>query len=104
MENKATAGSSDSHWRESVLDKELMTPALDAGQVNPLSAITIQSVKDLGYAVDVSQADAYSVTLPAFAGARVIEPGYRVIDLSDDIRTGPIYRVTEMGEIVEIRR
>jgi len=104
VENKATAGSSDSHWRESVLDRELMTPALDAGQANPLSAITIQSVKDLGYAVDVSQADAYSVILPAFAGARVIEPGYRLIDLSDDIRTGPIYRVTEMGEIVEIRR
>ena len=56
-------GSEDSHWRESVLDNELMTPSLASTGPYPLSAITIQSLADIGYRVDVTQADAY--TLPS---------------------------------------
>ena len=62
VENSGGAGSRDSHWRESVMDGELMTSRLEAYS-NPLSAITIQAMADLGYTVDVTQADAY--TLPA---------------------------------------
>ena len=58
------SGSLDSHWRESVLDTELMTPFLGEEEVAfPFSAITIQSMADIGYRVDDSQADAY--TLPS---------------------------------------
>ena len=46
------------HWRFPVLEGELMGPY--GGGV--LSAITVQSLADLGYGVDVTQADAY--TLP----------------------------------------
>ena len=48
----------ESHWSASVLEGELMTPY--GGDT--LSAITVQALADLGYDVDVSQADAY--TLP----------------------------------------
>ena len=48
-----------SHWRRSVLGDEVM------GGGGPLSAITVQSLADLGYGVDVTQADAY--TLPGAA-------------------------------------
>ena len=48
----------DSHWSGSVLEGELMTP--NAGST--LSAITVQALADLGYDVDVTQADDY--TLP----------------------------------------
>ena len=41
------------------MNLELMTPSLDGAQFNPLSAITIQSVKDLGYSVDVTEADTF---------------------------------------------
>jgi len=58
VENRGGAGSQDSHWRESVLDDELMTSSIDRGS-NPLSAITIQAMADLGYHVDVSQAESY---------------------------------------------
>ncbi len=58
-------GTQDSHWRERVMDNELMTGFLDAGD-NPLSAISIQAMADLGYEVDVSQADAYR--LPGSGG------------------------------------
>ncbi len=62
VENSSpNAASRDSHWRESVMQSELMTPTGSAPA--PLSAITIQSMADLGYTVDVTQADTY--TLPA---------------------------------------
>ena len=50
-----------SHWRYSVFPSELMRP----GGGGALSAITVQSLADLGYDVDVTQADAY--TLPGTA-------------------------------------
>ena len=53
----------ESHWRGGVFGDELMTPT----GTGALSAITVQSLADLGYGVDVTQADAY--TLPdAIAG------------------------------------
>ena len=58
------AGSRDKHWRESILDNELMTPRI-GGAAHPLSAITIQSLADIGYRVDVTQADAYMVPDPS---------------------------------------
>ena len=62
IENIMGAGSGDSHWRESVLDDELMTPRHD-GDGDALSAITIQAMADMGYHVDLSQAESY--TLPS---------------------------------------
>ncbi len=53
-----------SHWRYSVLEGELMGPR--GGEA--LSAITVQSMADLGYGVDVTEADAY--TLPGAAAAQ----------------------------------
>ena len=50
------------HWRLSVLPDEVMI----TGSGGTLSAITVQSLADLGYGVDVSQADPY--TLPGAAG------------------------------------
>ena len=57
------SGSQDSHWRESVFDNELMTPRIGEATKHPLSAITIQSLADIGYRVNVTRADAY--TLPS---------------------------------------
>ena len=59
--NLGSAGRADSHWRESVLGHELMTPVLNVGQAQPLSAITIQSLADLGYGVDLSHAESFAV-------------------------------------------
>ena len=54
-----------SHWRESVFRQgnksELMVGRVDTSYELPLSAITIQSFADLGYQVDVSQADPYTL-------------------------------------------
>jgi hypothetical protein len=52
------AGTARSHWRESAFNNELMTGWIDPGY-NPLSRITIASMADLGYMVDLTQADPY---------------------------------------------
>jgi hypothetical protein len=50
------SGTTLSHWRESVMTNELMTGFLNPG-LNPLSAVTIESMADLGYSVNVGAAD-----------------------------------------------
>ena len=55
------------HWRYGVLDGELLAILTPESAYKPaLSAITVQSMADLGYGVDVTQADPY--TLPSAAG------------------------------------
>ena len=64
LENDPDRGSGrDSHWRESVMDGEFMTSQFDANQ--SMSAITIQAMADMGYEVDVNEAESYSVPLVA---------------------------------------
>lgn len=53
-------GSTDSHWRELIFGNELMSPFYNAGEVNPISSITVAALEDLGYTVDYSQAEPYS--------------------------------------------
>ena len=63
------SGSQDSHWRESVMQSELMTPRVGEAVTHPLSAITIQSLADIGYTVDATQADTY--TLPSTSTSKI---------------------------------
>ena len=99
--NVGGAGRADSHWRESVFGHELMTPILTVGQEQPLSAVTIQSLADLGYGVDVSHAESFSLPRSAtsFAlraqavgatgpGRCVITTGSRTVD--EQLRMVPI--------------
>ncbi|MFM7069338.1 MAG: leishmanolysin-related zinc metalloendopeptidase, partial [Actinomycetes bacterium] len=70
VENNGVSGTTDSHWRESVFDRELMTGYEDAG-LDPLSSLTIAALGDFGYGVDLSTADSFllpapTVTMPSF--------------------------------------
>ncbi|MGH7465160.1 MAG: leishmanolysin-related zinc metalloendopeptidase, partial [Longimicrobiales bacterium] len=65
VENTGGEGTRDSHWREAVLATELMTGFISTGG-NPLSAITIGSLEDIGYQVNYAAGDPYSV--PPAAG------------------------------------
>jgi Leishmanolysin len=61
VENSGGAGTRDSHWRESVFKNELMSGFIAAPN-NPLSKVTVASLKDLGYVVNMNAAEPY--TLP----------------------------------------
>jgi len=52
-------GTAYGHWDETTFGNELMTGWINAG-ANPLSTVSIASLADLGYRVDLSRADAYS--------------------------------------------
>lgn len=69
------AGTQDSHWKESIFRTELMTGYLSSG-INQMSAMSIQSLADLGYVVNVSAADAYTVPPPLLqAWSMAVGPG-----------------------------
>ena len=64
----------DTHWRESVFGNEIMTIGREPGVRQVLSAVTVQSLGDLGYKVDPSRAEPYRV--PAGSG-KVVASGSR---------------------------
>jgi hypothetical protein len=96
--NEGGAGTVNSHWRDNVFDPELMTGFLSA-EPNSLSVVTIASLADLGYTVDVSQADHFTLN-PAvrMAGPR------RGRHMVNDIISDPIRRVDLNGRIVGVIR
>lgn len=65
VEGSAGPGTNDAHWRESIFDNELMTGFLNSGVANPISAITIASMADLGYTVNMNAADPYLTAAPS---------------------------------------
>ena len=101
VENTGGGGTINVHWRESVLQNELMTGFLNPGS-NPLSMVTVSSLVDLGYTVDTTQADPFSLTLslraPVFdLGA----PG--TVSLGNDGYAGPLWTTDSRGRITRIR-
>ncbi len=77
VENTGGAGTRDGHWRESVFRNELMSGFIAAPK-NPLSRLTVASLKDLGYVVDLSAAEPYTLpNLHAIAEAGLLAAGSR---------------------------
>jgi len=60
VENTGGPGTANSHWRETVFRNELMTGFV-AGPPNPMSRLTVASLKDLGYVVDLTKAEPYAL-------------------------------------------
>jgi hypothetical protein len=58
--NVGGLGTRDTHWREAVFANELMTGSIgNAG--NPISRMTVASLGDLGYTVDIDAAEPYEL-------------------------------------------
>ncbi len=93
VENSGGGGTRDAHWRESVLDSELMTGWLESGANNPLSVLTVSSLADLGYSINTAAADAFALgsSLRLGPSAQLALPG--------DVLHLPIYRVDPGGRV-----
>lgn len=97
VENNAEQGSSDGHWREDVLTDELMTPTVNNGVLNPLSAISLQSLADMGYLIDLAGADPYNRVFTVAGLALETEvDGFRLVN---DVYRGPITLVDSDGNL-----
>jgi hypothetical protein len=98
VEDTGGQGTADSHWRESVFGNEIMTGFVGLG-ANPISAVTIRSLEDQGYAVNAGAADPYAFIPSLRAGGAA--GGFR---LHQDVLTGPIYRIDQTGRVTGVAR
>ena len=103
VENRGASWLTDVHWRSSVMSDEVMSSGHHfAGTADlPLSAITVQAMATLGYEVDVSMADPY--TIPAPSTARNA-PSLHIREESESVRlmADPVEIFDEMGRLVGI--
>ncbi|MBI3789946.1 MAG: hypothetical protein HY275_03610 [Gemmatimonadetes bacterium] len=81
VENCGGTGTMNGHWREDAgagagFGTELMTGYITSSPTakNPLSKLTIASMKDMGYATDSTQADAYTLNNAACPSPLLFAP------------------------------
>lgn len=101
VENTGGTGTRDSHWRESVLRNELMTGFLNRG-MNPLSRISAASLQDLGYAINLSAADAFSFTASLYQFPGVEGASSR--HLHNDVKSLRQEIIDDRGRVTRIVR
>jgi hypothetical protein len=89
VENTGGDGTRDGHWRESTFGGELMTGYISTGG-NPLSALTISSLADLGYGANSSAASGY--TLGAASGRAF------GVELGHEVMKKPKFKVDRSGK------
>jgi hypothetical protein len=90
VENTGGAGTRDSHWRKSVFGTELMQ-GFSAPNM-PLSSVTIGSLADLGYQVNLGAADAFSL-LPALRTTDAVIGA----ELTNDVANTGLWGVEQNG-------
>ncbi len=95
VENTGGGGTRDSHWRESVLGRELMTGFLNRNTANPLSRLSVGSLQDLGYVINLAGADAFSITAPVFGG--FTHGTLPALHLGNDVMDGPLEEIARDG-------
>jgi hypothetical protein len=101
VEANGGSGTTLSHWRESVMTNELMTGFINNGP-NPLSPVTIESMADLGYTVDVGAADPWPTPSSGVSAAVVAGPEPTMSVTGSPTHTvlrRPRFSVTLSGEI-----
>ena len=96
VENTGGAGAEDAHWRDAVFGIELMTGFVDAG-LNPLSRISVASMADLGYSVNLAGADPYTLA----PGLRAFSRGPR-LELKNDLLRMPLRVVDGAGQVLRV--
>jgi hypothetical protein len=103
LESHGGEGTAESHWSKPVFHIELMTGFVEpVGVAQPMSRVTVASFQDLGYAVDLTAADAFTLTSAALAPH--VAGGHGAIG-HDEIYTGPVLVLERDGTatILELR-
>jgi hypothetical protein len=103
LEGGSFEGTSSAHWRQSTFASDSSHYEIMTGYVAPasadfheqLSATTLGSLADLGYQVDYTKADAYTIPNPSALRALVSADAKA---LGDDVARIPVAVSTEEGE------
>ncbi len=100
VENSGVRGSADGHWRQSVFQDEMMTPFLTGG-TQPMSAITLESLYEIGYEINLSEAESFGLSRAGLAGMAM--PRGPVIYLGNDIARIPMMGLDQKtGRVVKV--
>ena len=94
LENQGGEGTADTHWSEARFRTEVMTGFVErVGVAQPLSRVSIASLADLGYTVNMEAADPYTLPAqaPAGASAQAEAMGW------DELLEGPVKVLTGGG-------
>jgi hypothetical protein len=76
-----------------------MTGYLNTAGANPLSLLTVRSLRDLGYVVDVTKADVFVQAMSLEAGLRSTDGGEQ-LHLMGDAISFPLVEVGLDGRII----
>ena len=100
VDNRAIVGSSDVHWRQGVFGNELMDAFIYYNAANPLSAVTLESLVDLGYTVNAAAADAWTFTAGTTPDAMAAVRRGQAVHMKNDIARSPVVVLDENGRVV----
>jgi hypothetical protein len=95
VEETGGSGTANAHWRESVFDTELMTGFLEESGELPLSRITVASLEDIGFSVNLFAADPYAFPAAGSIVAPRLAPGAR--QAWEAPPTPPAFEITPEG-------
>lgn len=101
VENLYGTGTKCGHWKEAVFTTELMTGFAGPGSKLPLSRLTIASLSDLGYIVDLGAADSYS--LPS-CSPNCVRAASSPTEHSHTVLLKPKFEVLPGGEVEPLDR
>jgi hypothetical protein len=87
VEAEGGSGTRLSHWRESTFDSELMTGTSESAPPMPLSRITVASLADIGYRVDMNAADAYTPPAAQIVAGQARGQGQWLVWLEEPARS-----------------
>ncbi len=96
VEMNGGAGTAGGHWRSAVFGPELMIGEVDYRYTMPLSRVTVASLADLGYKVNVNAADPFIIGATATIAPTVANP-------ARDIAERPLYVLTKDGAVRRVR-
>jgi hypothetical protein len=90
VENTGGPGTADSHWREVIFRNELMSGFI-AGANNPISGVTVGSLQDVGYVVNLSAAEIFHLpNLMALAEEGTLRPHVAPVDFGTVLPSIPV--------------
>ena len=104
VENTGGAGTADGHWRETIFVNELMTGWAGPGTNLPMSSVTVASLWDLGYTVNMAAANSYTPSSSALATARsaAAARSSSILTYNDSAVGASVFDVLDVGPSSQI--
>ncbi|MGV3707821.1 MAG: Ig-like domain-containing protein [Gemmatimonas sp.] len=93
-------GTRDSHWRKSVFGTELMQGYVNVNM--PMSRVTVASLADLGYQVNLGEADPFSFAPSVLSELSPFQTSFATA-LGEDVVNTPLWRVQRDGSRQKVR-